>query len=1110
MKINEKFGGLPHFGIPPQLLRIMKLTTIIMTVFLMQVSALTRAQITLNEKGTSLQKVLEQISTQSGYDLVYSSLDFKNARPVTIKLNDVSLNKALEAAFEGQPLMYEVTDKTVMIRKKAGKSYLENVIARFLAIDVRGRILDEKGEPLPGATIGVKGTSRSTKSDVNGDFYLQNVDENATMQISFIGYITREIAAKEDLGSIQLDLGNNDLKEVVVNKGYYTEDRRLSTGNTSSIKSSEIERQNINNPILALQGRVAGIEINQANGIPGSAVKINIRGINTLNQGTDPLFVVDGVPFNSNLFNTPGYGGLNTISGGTGQNIGINPLSLINPSDIESIDVLKDADATAIYGSRGSNGVILITTKTGKVGTTKLDINLQSGIAQISRRAKLLGTEKYLEMRREAFKNDGVTPTITNARDLLSYDQNSYTDWQDVMIGKSAPFSNAQASISGGSNTIQYLLGSNYHRETTVFPGDWMDEKISVHFNVNSLSSNQKFKINFSGNYLDDNNKLPTADFTQYIAIAPNAPNLKLPDGSLDWTNFSNNPFKDLLIKYHSRSRNLIGNTVLAYQILPGLELKSSFGYNNVLLNERKEFPISSNNPSRGITSGTASFNTNELKTWIAEPQLNYNFQISKGKFGILVGGTLQNRKINGQIIDGEGYTDDDMLGTLAGASASSKGQTIFEEYKYSSLLGRINYNWDNKYLINLTGRRDGSSRFGPGRQFGNFGAVGLGWVFSDEPFLKQSIKFISYGKIRASYGTTGNEPATNYGFIELYDLNPDLPYGGGKGIFPINLPDADYRWEVNRKAEIGLELGAFQDRIVSSVSFYRNRSSNQLVNRPLVASSGFTGIISNFPATIQNQGWEFTASSNNIKTKDFSWTTSFNLSIARNKLLSFQNEEYFGNFSIGDPINALHQYASAGVDPATGLYQFYDHEGKTTSTPSGDDRTHLVDVNPKYYGGLQNTFVYKNFSLEINCQFVKQQGRNYLFSSSLPPGWFQRSTGRGNQPEFVMDRTIPNEQSSKFQKFTQTIGGVNSYAFIQDSDLAYTDASYIRIKNVSLYYLIPSSLLQKLSVKSLRFSLQAQNLFTITGYKGADPEVQNVFALPALRVITAGIQLTL
>lgn len=1110
MKINEKFGGLPHFGIPPQLLRIMKLTTIIMTVFLMQVSALTKAQITLNEKGTSLQKVLEQISTQSGYDLVYSSLDFKNARPVTIKLNDVNLNKALEAAFEGQPLMYEVTDKTVMIRKKAEKSYLENVIARFLAIDVRGKILNENGDPLSGATISVKGKNQSTKSNSEGSFYLPNVDENATLQISFIGYITREIAATNDLGDIRLELGKNDLQEVVINKGYYKETKLTSTGNVGSVSEADIERQNINNPTLALQGRVAGVTVVQATGIPGTAVNISIRGNNSLTQGSEPLFVVDGVPYTNSLFNTPFYGGLGAIFGGTGQTLGLNPLSLINPNDIESIDVLKDADATAIYGSRGSNGVILITTKKGKAGPTKVDLNMQTGFGNISRRVKLLNTQQYLEMRKEAFTNDDVVPSDVNGRDLLSYDQNAYTDWQDVMIGGTSKYTNAQTSVSGGNTNTQYLLGGNYHRETTVFPGKWADEKVSVHFNINNQSPNQKFKISFLGNYLSDNNQPPFTDYTQYITLAPNAPSLYKPDGTLNWTTYSNNAFKDLQAWYTAKTSNLIANSILSYQLLPGLEIKSSFGFNNILLNEKRATPMSATNPSNVTRTGRTSFNTNEITSWIVEPQINYLRNIGRGKLSVLIGGTIQNRKIEGQGIDADGYTDDGLLGTMAGAKNIYKGITVFEQYRYSSLLARINYNYQNRYLVNLTGRRDGSSRFGPGSQYGNFGAVGIGWLFSNEKFVKDNFPILSYGKLRASYGTSGNEPSSNYAFLELYNLSTDLPYGGGRGIVPNNLPNAVYQWEVNHKAEIGFEFGLFDDRIVSTTSFYRNRSSNQLVSRPLASSVGFSGIIANFPATIQNKGWEFTLSSVNLKNKDFSWNTGFNLTFSRNKLLKIDKSQFFGAYRVGEPLDVVDVYHSAGVDPESGFYQFYDQAGKTTLQPSEEDRNHLISVNPKYFGGLQNILSYKNFSLEFNLQFVKQQGKNYLFSNSLPPGWFQRSNGLGNQPEDVLDRTIPGQRTGNYQKFTQTFDGITSYQYAVSSDRIYSDASFIRMKNASLSYLLPSTLTKKFRLQTFRLYVQGQNLFTITNYKGADPETQNFLVLPTLRVITAGVQLTL
>jgi len=1071
-------------------------------------------RIDLAVKNQSFRDVMTSIREQSGYYFMFPTEMLKNAKPVTVTLNNASIEETLQKICEDQPFTYIIKDKAILLRLKTEKPETTPVKEPKKA-DIRGTITDTEGRPLAGVTVIVAGQSNmGTSTNDLGEFILTNVPESGKLIVRMIGYASKEVSyTATNVPRILLSQIDTDMDEIQV-IGYGNVSKRLNTGNVGTIRTNDIEKQNINNPIMALQGRIAGVEISQANGIAGGAVKINIRGINTLIQGADPLFVVDGVPYSSNLFSTPFFSGLNSVAGGSGQNLGLNPLSLINPSDIESIDILKDADATAIYGSRGSNGVVLITTKKGSAGPIKLNFNLNSGFGKVARKVKLLNTAQYFQLRKEAFANDDEIPSAANAKDLISWDPNAYTDWQDVMIGGTSSYNDAQASISGGDSNIQYLIGTNYHRETTVFPGDWSDNKGSVHFNLSNTSSDKKFKVMLSGSFLSDNNQLPTTDYTQFITLAPNAPNLYLPNGKLDWVNFSSNPFRSKEVRYIAKTNNLLSNGVLSYLIIPGLELKTSLGYNNILLNEKRLSPISANSPASGKTTGSASFNTNNLRSWIIEPQLNFYRNIGGGTLSVLIGGTIQRRNIEGQIINGDGYTDDGLLGSLAAASTTSKGESVYEEHKYSSIFSRINYNLKNKYLINLTGRRDGSSRFGPGKQYGNFGAIGLGWIFSAEKFMNNLLPTLSYGKLRASYGTSGNEPGLNYQFFELYNFSNSFPYGGGLGTLPNNLPTADYRWEVNRKAEIGLELGFFQERILLSGSYYKNRSSNQLISSPLPSITGFSSITANLGATIQNQGFEFVINSVNIKNRDFTWTTGFNLSAARNKLIKFPNFENSGFqyvYTIGQPVNSRRSYRLGGVNTENGRYQFYDHLGEITQTPDDIlDMTSIINILPKYYGGIQNSFTYKGFSLDLNFYFVKQLGHNYLFSNAVPPGWINNPTGQGNQVLDVIESLSSKDKPGLLQRPSQSFDSFLSYLDVNRSDGVYSDASYIRLRNVYLGYTFSNKLIKKARIQTLKVYLQGQNLLTFTNFKGADPENQNFTVLPPLKVITAGIQVSL
>ncbi len=408
--------------------------------------------------------------------------------------------------------------------------------------------------------------------------------------------------------------------------------------------------------------------------------------------------------------------------------------------------------------------------------------------------------------------------------------------------------------------------------------------------------------------------------------------------------------------------------------------------------------------------------------------------------------------------------------------------------------------------MLNLTGRRDGSSRFGPDRQFANFGAVGAAWIFSKEASIKRILPPLTYGKLRGSIGTTGNDQIGDYQYLNTY--SPYIyPYQGQTGLVPTQLYNPDYGWETNRKSELGLELGTLNDRIIATVSYYHNRSSNQLINSPLPIQTGFSGIIRNLPADVQNTGWEFQLNTTIIKTESFTWDASVNLTIARNKLLEFpdlSSSGYASSYEIGKPLNIVKLVHSLGVNPQTGIFQFADKNGHITSTPSyPDDYTVVKDLTPAFYGGFSNRFQYKGLSLGIFFQFVKQQGFNYIHSNTTPGSMT-------NQPTDVLNRWRHPGDLTNNQLFTTTDPAAAAYNYYSSSsDGAVSDASFIRLKNVELSYSLPAKWTSRIKTQLIRVYLRGQNLITFTGYKGADPEVMNTSVLPPLKTLAAGIQLT-
>lgn len=1128
-KINTKQLGIPP-GYIYKILLIMRLTTVLLIATIMQVSAGSFAQkISLNEKNAPLEKIFDKIRLQSGYDFLFNRELLKTAKPVDINIKNVDIEDALAICFKGQPFTYTLEEKTIVIKAKT-PSFLERVVDHMAAIDVHGRVVDQEGKPLPGATVKVKSTGRSFSTNAKGEFYLEKLDEGEILIISFIGYVNKEVTVAKEIGNIILEISDSKLDEIQIT-AYGKTTQRLSIGNISTVKAEDIAKAPVANPLLAIAGRVPGVFIQQSSGVPGAGVKIVIQGENSMEYGNDPFYVIDGVPYTSQLL--PGLGAGILGDSGTGVRLSQpgtagNPLNFINPQDIESIDILKDADATSIYGSRAAHGAIIITTKKGMAGKTAVNFNVQQGGGKVSRKMKMLNTQQYLEMRKEAFANDHRPlpndPTTGADLDLSYWDQNRYTDWQKELIVGMAKYTNAIATINGGSSNTQFRFSAGYQRDGTVTPGDLRDQKGSISFNLNSISENKKFKFSFSTSYVADDNQLAQVQSLSGNAYsyAPNAPKLYSEDGTLNWDYISPtqpswmNPLVYLNYGYINKTHNLISNSIIGYEIVPGLELKSSFGYNKLQSEEVYTIPTSAAPPHfKPFHVRSANFNTAKISSWIIEPQLRYVKSFWKGKLDAMLGASAQREDRDRLLLEATGFSSDEAMYNLKAAghvrTASDPSAVILSTYKYAAVFGLINYNINDKYLVNYSIRRDGSSRFGKENKFHNFSSIGGAWIFSNEKIVKDNLPFLSFGKIKASYGTTGSDQIGDYSYLNLYqNVSTDGGYyQGATGLAPFdNFPNPYIQWEETKKLSTSLNLGFFKDRILMDATWYRNRCSNQLGFQNFATSvTGGTGIRANRPATVQNTGWELGLNTVNIIVKDFKWTSSVNLTIPRNKLISITgtNADNQNDF-INKPLGVFRVYQFLGVNPQTGLYQVQDRNGNVTSTPDASlDKTIYIDMNPSFYGGFQNNFNYKGISLEMLFQFTKQRGPNSFF------GGFPGGLTNYNQPISVLDRWQKAGDQATIQGYHADFSAYNTFFMATQSDRAYSDASYIRLKNVSLSYQLPSSWIKTANLQNARVFMQGQNLLTITKYVGTDPELRTTFiGIPPLKILTLGVQIGL
>lgn len=964
---------------------------------------------------------------------------------------------------------------------------------------LKGTVTNNAQEPLVGVNVMIKQRFRGTVTQPDGTYEIQ-AQKGDTLLFTYLGYQSvKKIIAQENTINVQLQAEENTLDATIINAGYYNTTERERTGSIEKVTSEEIEQQPVTNPLAALQGRMAGVNITQNTGVPGGAFDIQIRGRNSIRAGgNQPLYVVDGVPYGANSIGDQNIANILPAAN-------VSPLNSIGLSNIESIEVLKDADATAIYGSRGANGVVLITTKKGKAGKTTVHLKSYTGVGHITHKADLLSTPKYLEMRREAFANDGITDIPENAYDINGeWDPNRYTDWQEELIGGSSEMTHVEASVSGGSEQTRFLISAAYDHQTTVFPGDFKYNKGSVHTNINHHSKDEKFRINLSANYTANKNDQPWMDLSRTAyTLSPNAPALYDEDGQLNWEDGTfTNPLAILKGKYKSQTQNLIANSVLSYRFIPSLQVKVNLGYTDLHHFETRTSPHTLYDPAYGLDSSFSSLFTNQRSrdSWIVEPQINWSKNFGNLGLEALVGSTFQQQTDRILVQEADDFASNSLIYDLASASflyVFSNDETV---YNYQAIFGRFNINWDKKYILNLTGRRDGSSRFGPGNQFANFGAVGAAWLFSEENFLKNS-DWLNLGKLRASYGSTGNDQIGDYQYLDTYQSSGSS-YGGTIGLAPSRLFNPNFGWEVNKKLEAALELGMFKDRIFLTAAWYKNRSSNQLVGIPLPGTTGFSSLQANLGATVENTGFEFDLNTKNLKGDGLQWTTSFNFTIPKNKLVSFPNLDastYVNQYVVGEPLDIQKVYQYNGIDTKEGVYTFEDvNNDGTISTP--DDNQLIQILTPEIYGGITNNFSYKNWNLNFLFQFKKQKQPDFHSLFGLPGTM-------SNQPTTVLDRWQQVGDLTEYQQFST---GMNpeiyrTFSLKRMSNANFTDASFVRLKNISLTYTIPRKWIKAFETQLF---FQGQNLLTFTKYKGPDPEFSLGGYLPPLRVITAGIQI--
>ncbi|HWK07718.1 MAG TPA: SusC/RagA family TonB-linked outer membrane protein [Puia sp.] len=1066
------------------------------------------AQITLTGRSMPVRMVVDTLK-KLGYEFYVDPGVLEEAMPVTFRLHNASIVQAMQVCCRRQHFDFEFDGSTVYMKRrvKATPARIAGAAADTGLVSIVN-VSDQDSLPLAGATVRVKRTGRGVVTDADGSALIRGLGPGDTVLVSFIGYEPAEksLARGEETG-IVLRSSPGQLDETVVT-GYGHTTARQNTGNITVVSADDIGSQPVSDPLAALEGRVPGLAVTQANGVPGAGFTVRVRGESSIANGKEPLYIVDGVPFGRNNASNS-----NILSGSAAGSL--SPFYLIAPGDIGSIEVLKDADATAIYGSRGANGVILITTKKRRPGDSRWNVQVNSGISQVTRRLSLLDTRQYVQMRTEALDNDGLKPDSHNAPELSAWDTTRSRDWSKYLIGGTAYTTDLQTTLSGVSGNFQYLFGSSYHHESTVFPGQMSDDRATTHANWIYRSSDKRWYVQVNGLLGRDWNNQFTKDLSSFQLLDPHAPGPYDAMGNLVWSENGvsmTNPLAFTRNKYRAVSDNFLVNGLFSYQPfrrLTGLTFQLNPGYTIMQVNEKGVTPIEAQDPATNPTAGSYTAGT-VTHTWIMDGRVEFRDTLGRGVLTLLAGTSWQREHNTVATLSATGFTSDALLPVTAAAPFLSVANQA-TDYHYEAFFGRVNYTFRDKYFFNLTGRRDGSSRFGPGKQFGNFGAAGLAWLFRNERAIREWLPSLSFGKLRGSYGVTGNDQIGDYHYLETWGTTTTRPYQGIPGFYPTGLANPRLAWETLHKLELAVELGFVHDRIFFTGAWYRHRSGNQLLPDLLPLQAGFTSVLLNFPAVVQNSGVELSLQLQPVVSQHLQWTMTLSGTFPQNRLLSFPNlanSSSANRLVVGQSLNILKGYRLTGVDPTKGTFRFQD-----VNKDGVIDQRDWVVVGSKdlrFYGGLHNSVHWYRWVLDVFLEERVQTGSDgqaALYGLNPPgmpgPGQFS------NQTKSVLDRWRHSGDAARYQKFTTVYSSAagQTIPYYTLSGALLANASFFRVKTISLSWQLPESWKGKLALSGGRFFAEAQNLFTISPYSGTDPETQNLLALPPLKSIVAGIQ---
>jgi TonB-linked SusC/RagA family outer membrane protein len=1008
---------------------------------------------------------------------------------------------------------------------------------------ITGQVIDSESKTgVPGVSVIVKGTTTGNITDVEGKFSIQASSTDVLIFTS-VGYVSQEITVgNQSIINVDFAVNIQQLNEVVV-VGFGEIDKRDLTGNIAKVSGADIQNIPVPSFEQAIQGRAAGVFVESQNGKLGQGIKIRVRGSSSVSAGNDPLYVIDGIPI--------------TSASQSSTSASTNPLADINFNDIESIEILKDASSAAIYGSRGSNGVVLITTKKGKAGKTKLNINYFAGISTETGRREFLNSQEYIDLNREAAIRGGIYDFRVGASGYGSEQEavddyvgfyesrmqrynagnpdwetsNTDVDWQDQVFRK-AGIHQFDINAAGGNEKTRFYVAGQYMDQEGILIGNRL-RRLSGRVNIDHKANDKfSFGMNLSltrseNNRLSNDNAFSTP--IQIVALSPNTPIIDprtgLPSGQLDNnTGRPNgnypvyyNPLLSLENAYYNtvvfRS---IGNAFANYNIIKGLSFRSEFGVDFLLQNEDAYYGRATSR-NIGTQEGFGSNYYSQVSNYTLNNFFAYNKEIKLHSISATLGMSYQQSDALYNTVEGQGFVSDSYR-TLAGAAQITAGSSVKSAFSFLSYFARANYKFNDKYLISLSGRIDASSRFGRDNRYGFFPAASLGWIVSEESFM-ENVSFLSLLKVRTSYGLTGNAEIGNFASRGLFG---SASYVGVPGQGPTQIENQNLKWETTAQFDIGIDFGFLKNRITGEIDYYIKNTSDLLLNVNVPGTTGFSSALQNI-GKLENKGFEFVVTSQNL-VNELTWSTSLNIATNKNKITDLAGQ-VLGTNDInraieGQPIGVFFGREFAGADPANGdaLYVLNttNPDGsinrETTDDYNAAQQVVLGSPNPKWIGGITNTFGYKGFDLSVFFQFVVgndiYNGGGQYMSASAGNGFDNQTRDQLNAWQNPGDITNVPEARQFWGNGTNP------------SSRYLSDGSYLRLKSLIFGYSLPSNLVQKIKMEKVRIYFAAQNLLTFTKYEGWDPEVNadyqssninqgvDFYSAPQAKTLTVGVNL--